>query len=88
MPHILANDYRPKSAVNIVTKDLGSVLHTARAVTFPVPMASAGLQLFQMASAAGMGGDDDASVARVYALLSGIELSAKRRRWYRQEVAA
>jgi len=74
VPHILDGDYAPKSAVAIFTKDLGIVLDTARANQFPIPMASMGLQLFEMAAAAGMAQDDDASVARVYAQLAGLQL--------------
>jgi len=74
VPHILDGDYSPKSAVNIFTKDLGIVTDTGRANDFPLPMASQALQMFTMAASAGMGGDDDASLARVYAALSGIEL--------------
>jgi 3-hydroxyisobutyrate dehydrogenase len=74
VPHILEGDYSPRSAVNIFTKDLGLVLDAARAASFPLPMAGTGLQMFQMAAAAGMGGDDDASVARVYARLAGLRL--------------
>ncbi|MCB1720109.1 MAG: NAD-binding protein, partial [Candidatus Competibacteraceae bacterium] len=74
VPHILAGDYQPKSAVNIFTKDLGIVLDTARAEDFPVPVAGAALQMYLMAAAAGMGQDDDTSVARVYAQLAGLQL--------------
>lgn len=74
VPHILDGDYRPSSAVNIFTKDLGIVLDTARATSFPVPVAGAALQMFLMAAAMGMGGDDDSSVARVYAKLADLEL--------------
>jgi 3-hydroxyisobutyrate dehydrogenase len=74
VPHILDGDYAPKSAVAIFTKDLGIVLDTARANQFPIPMASMGLQMFEMAAAAGMAQDDDASVARVYAQLAGLSL--------------
>lgn len=74
VPHILDGDYAPKSAVSIFTKDLGIVLDAARANQFPIPMASMGLQLFEMAAAAGMAQDDDASVARVYARLAGLTL--------------
>lgn len=71
VPHILDNDYTPRSAVNIFTKDLGIVLDMARAGPLPVPMASSALQLFLMTAAAGMGGDDDASVARLFARIVG-----------------
>ena len=74
VPHILAGDYTPLSAVNIFTKDLGIVLDMARADSFPVPVAGAALQMFLMTASAGMGGDDDSSVARLYAQVSGIAL--------------
>ncbi len=75
VPRILAGDYhRPQSTVNIFTKDLGIVLDTARQHSFPSPLAATAHQLFTMAASAGMGGDDDSSVARVYERLSEIEL--------------
>ena len=74
IPHVLEGDYRPRSAVEIFTKDLGIVLDLARAEKFPVPMASAALQLFLMTAAAGMGRDDDASVARIFARIADVEL--------------
>jgi 3-hydroxyisobutyrate dehydrogenase len=78
MPHVLAGDYSPKSAVSIFTKDLGIVLDMARTANFPVPIASSALQMFLMTAAAGMGADDDSSVARVYALLSGLSLPGEK----------
>src|SRR4029077_6968653 len=42
VPHILAGDDSPSSAVNIFVKDLGIVLDQARALTFPLPIASGG----------------------------------------------
>jgi 3-hydroxyisobutyrate dehydrogenase len=77
VPHMLEGDYAPRSAVNIFVKDLGIVLDMARANGFPVPLAGAALQLFLMTAAAGMGRDDDASVARLYAQVAGLELPAK-----------
>lgn len=74
VPHILAGDDTPHSAVNIFVKDLGIVLDQARALTFPLPMAAAAHQLFLAAAAAGHGAKDDAFVIRVYEALSGIEL--------------
>jgi L-threonate 2-dehydrogenase len=74
VPHILENDYAPKSAVNIFTKDLGIVSDMARAASFPTPLAASALQMFLMTAASGMGRDDDASVARLYAKIAGIEL--------------
>ena len=74
VPHILAGDDTPRSAVNIFVKDLGIVLDGARGLGFPSPMASAAHQLFLAAAAMGEGGRDDAFVIRVWQALAGIEL--------------
>jgi 3-hydroxyisobutyrate dehydrogenase len=76
MPHVLDADYSPRSSVEIFVKDLGIVEDMARSERFPVPMASAALQMFLMTSASGMGKDDDASVARLYARIANISLNA------------
>ena len=74
VPHILAGDDTPLSAVNIFVKDLGIVLDQARGLTFPLPMAAAAHQLFLAAAANGQGLKDDAFVIRVWQALAGIEL--------------
>ena len=74
IPHVLEGDYAPRSAVGIFTKDLGIVMDMARDADFPVPIAGAALQMFLMSAAAGMKHDDDASVARLYARISGLVL--------------
>lgn len=74
IPHVLAGDYKPHSAVSIFTKDLGIVSDIGRKQKFPLPIASAALQLFIMTEAAGMGRDDDSSVARLLANIAGLEL--------------
>ncbi|WFS04537.1 L-threonate dehydrogenase [Rhizobium tumorigenes] len=74
VPHILEGDYRPRSAVDIFTKDLGIVSDIARNLKFPTPIASTALQMFVMTAAAGMGRDDDASIARMIANLTGLDL--------------
>lgn len=74
VPHVLDGDDTPLSAVNIFVKDLGIVLDQARALTFPLPMASAAHQLFLAAAAHGEGAKDDAFVIRVWQALAGIEL--------------
>lgn len=78
VPHILAGDDTPHSAVNIFVKDLGIVLDQARALTFPLPLAAAAHQLFLAAAAAGHGGRDDAFVIRVWQALAGIALPPKK----------
>ncbi len=74
VPHILDGDDTPLSAVNIFVKDLGIVLDQARALTFPLPLASAAHQLFLAAAAHGDGAKDDAFVIRVWQALTGITL--------------
>jgi len=74
MPHVLDGDYAPRSAVEIFVKDLGIIQDMARTARFPVPVASAALQMFLMTAASGMGRDDDASVARIYARVTGTHL--------------
>lgn len=74
VPHILDGDYAPRSAVDIFTKDLGIVSDIGRALSFPTPIAAMALQMFVMTAAAGMGRDDDASVARMIAGLAGLDL--------------
>src|SRR5499427_8832859 len=77
MKQVLDGDYRPRSAVEIFAKDLGILEDMARSARFPVPVAAAALQIFLATSGAGMGRDDDASVARIYAQLSGTALPEK-----------
>lgn len=74
VPHILDGDYAPRSAVEIFTKDLGIVSDMGRKEKFPLQVAATALQMFLMTAAAGMERDDDASVARMIAEITGLEL--------------
>lgn len=78
MQHVLDGDYTPRSATSIFVKDLGIVLEMGRQRDFPLPLASTALQLFLMTAAMGMDRDDDASVARLYARLAGLQLPQNR----------
>ena len=80
VPHILAGDYTPLSAVNIFVKDLGIVLDSAKTAMFPLPLTATAHQMFLMAGAAGFGQEDDSAVVKVFQQLSGIPLPAKRTR--------
>jgi 3-hydroxyisobutyrate dehydrogenase len=77
VPHMLAADYTPKSAVEIFVKDLGIVLETGREEHFPLPLAAAAHQLFLMAAAAGFGREDDAAVVKVFEKLANISVKSK-----------
>jgi 3-hydroxyisobutyrate dehydrogenase len=74
VPHILDGDYAPRSAVEIFTKDLGIVSDMGRREKFPLQIAATALQMFLMTAAAGMERDDDASVARMIAEITGLDL--------------
>jgi 3-hydroxyisobutyrate dehydrogenase len=74
MAHVLEGDYSPRSAVDIFTKDLGIVSDISRDTRFPTPIAATALQMFLMTASAGMGADDDSSVARLYARTAGLKL--------------
>ena len=73
-PHIVSGDYTPHSAVDIWPKDLGIVLDAARASKFEAPITAAALQQFLAASGMGLGREDDAAVAKVYARNVGLTL--------------
>lgn len=62
----LDGDYSPKSAVDIFVKDLGLVNDTARALTFPLPLATTALNMFTSASNAGFGREDDSAVIKIF----------------------
>jgi len=81
VPHVLDGDYTPRSAVEIFVKDLGIIQDMARNARFPVPVAAAALQMFLMTAAAGMGRDDDASVARIYARVTGTKLPGEPKKY-------
>ena len=77
VPHMLAGDYTPLSAVEIFVKDLGIVLETGKEIRFPLPLSAAAHQLFLMAAAAGLGQEDDAAVVKVFEQLANITVSRK-----------
>ena len=74
VPHMLAGDYTPLSAVDIFVKDLGIVLETGKELRFPLPLSATAHQLFLMAAAAGFGRQDDAAVVKVFEQLAGIQV--------------
>ena len=73
-PHIVEGDYTPRSSVNIWPKDLGIVLDIARSAGFSAPITAAALQQYLAAAGQGLGQEDDAAVAKVYARNAGLTL--------------
>jgi 3-hydroxyisobutyrate dehydrogenase-like beta-hydroxyacid dehydrogenase len=73
-PHIVAGDYTPHSQVNIWPKDLGIVLEAAKSVGFSAPITETALERYELAVDMGLGRQDDAAVAKVYAREAGLTL--------------
>ncbi|CAI5998030.1 unnamed protein product [Closterium sp. NIES-64] len=76
VPHMLDNDFTPRSALNIFVKDLGIVLSEAQSLAFPLPLAAAAHQQFLAGAAAGLGREDDAAVVKVYERLAGVTVAS------------
>lgn len=76
-PHIVEGDYTPHSSVNIWPKDLGIVLEIAKSTGFDAPISQAAFDQFKKAADMGLGGEDDAAVAKVYAKNVGLTLPEK-----------
>lgn len=73
-PHIVKGDYSPHSMIDIWLKDLGIVMDIGRTSKFAAPLTAAALQQYLAASGSGLGGEDDAAVAKVYARNAGLSL--------------
>lgn len=73
-PHVVDGDYTPRSSVNIWPKDLGIVLDIAASAGFDAPITATALAQYQQAVEMGLGGVDDAAVAKVYARQAGLTL--------------
>ena len=74
-PHIIDDDYSPKSSINIWPKDLGIVLDIAKKSNFSAPLTATAMQQFVAAADSGLGHEDDAAVAKIYARNAGIKLT-------------
>ena len=73
-PHIVDGDYAPRSQINIWPKDLGIVLDVAKSAGFAAPITAATLQQYMVAVGMGLGAEDDAAIAKVYARNVGLTL--------------
>ncbi len=73
-PHIIDNDYSPKSSINIWPKDLGIVLDIAQKSNFSAPLTATAMQQFVAAAGSGLGNEDDSAVAKIYARNAGLKL--------------
>lgn len=78
MPHVIEGDYSPLSSVEIFVKDLGIINDMSRDLRYASPIAAAALQMYLAASGSGLGHEDDAAVAKVYAAFAGVSLPEKK----------
>jgi putative dehydrogenase len=79
VPFILEEDYSPRGAVEIFTKDLGIVADAANALGVEIPLTQAALAQYDAAVAAGHARLDDAAVVKVYESRSGVNIAAAAR---------
>lgn len=70
-PAILDRSFKTGGSLSILVKDARLVLQAAQAAGVPLFAASAAGQVFESARDVGLGGEDDAAVAKLYELLSG-----------------
>ena len=73
-PHIVDNDYTPRSGINIWPKDLGIILDIAQKSRFSAPLTAAAMQQFVAAMGSGLADEDDAAVAKIYARNANLSL--------------
>ena len=74
LPHIVAADYSPHSAINIWLKDLGIVADISKETSFTPHLALAALERYRVAADQGLGHEDDAAIVKPYAKDAGITL--------------
>lgn len=72
---LLEGSFQPGFKLDLMKKDVGLAVESARALGIPLPMVSGAAQVFAAASAAGKGNEDFAAAAQFLAGLSGVELS-------------
>lgn len=77
-PHIRDGDYTPHSAVEIWIKDLGIIEDIAGEAAIELPMVRAALDGYRKAVEMGLGREDDAAIAKVYAAQAGVDLPKAR----------
>ena len=78
VPHMLDDDFTPRSACDIWVKDLGMVLGIGRELRMPLPMTAAAFQVVMMAAAKGLGPIDDAGFVKIYEGFTGKPIAGAR----------
>jgi 3-hydroxyisobutyrate dehydrogenase len=66
MPHVIADDFTPVTALNIFVKDLGLVLDMANSADFVAPLTECARRMFVSAADAGYGLADDTAIIKIF----------------------
>ena len=78
VPRMLSGEFTPPSSVlDIFVKDLGIVTDAADSLGLPLFLAPLARQIFKLGSAAGLGGEDDAGLVRLYEAWAGVAVGPR-----------
>ncbi|MBL7126006.1 MAG: NAD(P)-dependent oxidoreductase [Dehalococcoidales bacterium] len=71
-PQMLARDFAPRATVDILIKDTGIIMDSARALEIPLPVFGTVYQIYRMARARGFGPKDATSVFQLLEEFAGL----------------
>jgi 3-hydroxyisobutyrate dehydrogenase len=77
MDRLMARDFTNRGALEILHKDLGIVLETARETQTPLLLTPMAYQAYQASMVAGRAREDDSAVAKVLEQLAGVEVKKR-----------
>jgi len=77
MDRLMARDFTNRGALEILHKDLGIVLETARETKTPLLLTPITYQAYQASMVAGRAREDDSAVAKILEQLAGVEVKKR-----------
>ncbi|WWC85796.1 uncharacterized protein L201_000663 [Kwoniella dendrophila CBS 6074] len=77
VPWSLNHDGIPKSAMTIISKDIGIVMDESRLLGFPSPLCSITEQIFTAGLGAGLAKEDDGCISKLWENFGGIPIAEK-----------
>lgn len=72
-PRMIARDFAPRSALNIFAKDSRIIMETALALDVPLFVSSQSYQVYHLAEARGLGGQDVCALFKLFGELAGVK---------------
>jgi 3-hydroxyisobutyrate dehydrogenase len=76
-PNVLAGDFAPRFSIALSRKDLGLAARMAESLGVPMLTTSVVRQVYEVAAAAGLDGQDMASVTALFERWAGVEVRGK-----------